>query len=262
VAESDEQGNGADHRIARYGKATAKPGKGDELGEILTRAADLNSGIEGCLQYDVYQSAFDPETVWVTERWADQAAIDRSLSDPRVRALIDEARPLIEDMEVIALVPLGGIADRFRQAEEREARAGELVLPAAETDPPWAIARLDEIEDVAPAHGFTGHEARFPAEAVGATQTGFAHIRVKPGERLPFGHDHADVEETYFVISGAGRFRIGPDLVEVHAGDLVRISPAVMHSVEAGPDGLEYLAFGPPQDPASAGRFEPDWWQN
>lgn len=259
MAAGNDRVRDADHRIARYSKTTAKPGKGDELGRILTTAAELNAAIEGCLQYDVYQSVFDPETIWVTERWADQEAIDRSLADPRVRELIDEARPLVEDMELIALVPLGGIADRFQQAEDRQAQDAGRILPSPD-DAAWTRASLEEIEDVAPAHGFSTHEARFPAKTLGATQTGFAHIRIRPGERLPFGHDHATVEETYYVISGSGRLKIGDDLIEVARGDFVRIGPAVLRSAEAGPEGLEYLAFGPPEQETGESRFRPDWW--
>lgn len=244
-----------DHRIARYGKTTAKDGKGDELGRILIEAADLNQSIEGCLQYDVYQSAFDAETIWVTELWADQAAIDRSLGDPRVKDLIDRARPLIADMEVIALVPLGGVSDRLELAEQRQAG------PVAGSGT-WNRAHVDELDDVAPAHGFTTHEARFPAGALDSGATGLAHIRVKPGERLPFGHDHATVEETYYVTAGSGRMKIDGETIEVEAGDFLRFGPNVMHSAEAGPEGLEYIAFGPPEPRDAGGRFEPGWWSD
>lgn len=250
MAESE---HGKDHRIARYGKTTAKQGKGDELGQVLIEAADLNETVEGCLQYDVYQSAFDPETIWVTELWADQAAIDRSLADPRVKELIDRARPLIEDMEVIALVPLGGVSDRLELAEQRQ----DASPVGAGT---WSRASVDEVEDVAPGHGFTTHEARFPAGALEADSTGLAHIRIKPEQRLPFGHDHATVEETYYVTAGSGRMNVDGDLIDVAAGDFLRFGPQVMHSVEAGPDGLEYIAFGPPEARDSGGRFEPGWW--
>lgn len=250
-----ESERSSDHRIARYGKTTAKEGKGDELGRILIEAADLNQTIEGCLQYDVYQSAFDPETIWVTELWADQAAIDRSLGDPRVKELIDRARPLIDDLEVIALVPLGGVSDRLELAEQRRP------TPATGAAT-WTRANVDDLDDLAPAHGFTTHEARFPSGYLNAAATGLAHIRIKPGERLPFGHDHATVEETYYVTAGSGRMKLGDDVIEVSAGDFLRIGPKVMHSAEAGPDGLDYIAFGPPEPRDAGGRFEPGWWND
>ena len=59
-------------KISRYAKATAKSGQGGELAGILLEAAEANREFEGCLQYEVHQSVFDPDTVWVTEAWVDQ----------------------------------------------------------------------------------------------------------------------------------------------------------------------------------------------
>lgn len=100
-------------KISRYAKATAKPGKGDELARRLLEAAEENRSFEGCLQYEVHQSVFDPDTVWVTEAWADHDSIKASLEHEANRELIEKTRPLVEDIELIELIPRGGIEARL-----------------------------------------------------------------------------------------------------------------------------------------------------
>ena len=56
---------------------------------------------------------------------------------------------------------------------------------------------------------------------------------------------HGTVEELYVVLSGSGTLKLDDELVELSPMDVVRIGPAVAHGMEAGPDGLEVLAFGP-----------------
>lgn len=246
--------------IARYGKATAKPGQGEALGDILLEGAERNLSFPGCLQYDVYRSVFDPEVIWVTEKWADQAALDNSLVDDGVRELIARSRPLIEDMEVIELVPLGGLGDRLDRTEQSQRADGSgRSLPAAGGG--FTHENLSAVEDLAPAHGMGDtHEARFAAGALGATQTGLAHFRLKPGRRQPFGHTHGHVEEIYFVIDGSGRIKLDDEIRDLVPGDLVRLGPEVTRAVEAGPAGLEFIAFGPAEDRGAGGEVKPGWW--
>ena len=77
---------------------------------------------------------------------------------------------------------------------------------------------------------------------------------------MPFGHNHEDQEEHYVVLSGSGRLKLDDDVVDVKAWDVVRIAPQTMRGVEAGPEGVELLAFG-------AGRGgdtdpQPGWWSD
>lgn len=243
--------------IARYGKATAKPDQGEALGQVLLEATERNREIPGCLQYDVYRSVFDPDVIWVTELWTDQAALDESLADEVNRALIERGRPLIADMEVVELVPLGGLGDRLR----RQQAGGEdrSALPAAQ--PGFTHTNLDRIDDLAPAHGMGDtHEARFLASDLGATQTGAAHFRLKPGRRQPFGHTHGRVEEIYFVIAGSGRIKLDDEIRDLKPGDLVRIGPEVTRAVEAGEEGMEFVAFGPGEERGAGGELKQGWW--
>ncbi len=49
----------------------------------------------GCLSYVVAEDPEDADALWVTEVWVDQAAHRASLQLPAVKALIEQARPLI-----------------------------------------------------------------------------------------------------------------------------------------------------------------------
>ena len=90
------------------GSMTAQPGRRDDLVAVLLRAAQLLERDPGCLHYVISTSA-EPEVVWVTEVWTDQAAHDASLEPEDVRALVQEAIPLIAGMsEQTHLVVHGG----------------------------------------------------------------------------------------------------------------------------------------------------------
>lgn len=105
---------------------------------------------------------------------------------------------------------------------------------------------LDDVEDVAPGNGFGDRwEARVARTALGAEQTGITHFRLRAGQRSPFSHRHRRAEEIYVILSGAGKVKLGDQVSEVRALDAIRVSPQVARAFEAGPDGLEFLAFGP-----------------
>jgi mannose-6-phosphate isomerase-like protein (cupin superfamily) len=110
----------------------------------------------------------------------------------------------------------------------------------------WTRVNLREVEDAAAAHGYSdSQEARFPREALGATSTGMAYLIIKPGRRQPFAHRHDEAEEVYVVIAGRGRLTLDDETHDVGPFDAVRIDPGVARGFEAGPDGMEILAFGP-----------------
>ncbi len=53
---------------------TAAPGKGGELAQVFKgRCAEVMKE-PGCEQFEVFQSALDPDKLVLLERWADQAA--------------------------------------------------------------------------------------------------------------------------------------------------------------------------------------------
>ncbi len=104
-----------------------------------------------------------------------------------------------------------------------------------------AKLNLRDVQDSAAEHGVgDAQEARFPREALGASQTGMNYLIVKPGKREPFAHRHGQAEEVYVVLRGSGRVKLDDDLVELGPLDAVRVSPGIGRLFEAGPEGLEW----------------------
>jgi mannose-6-phosphate isomerase-like protein (cupin superfamily) len=124
---------------------------------------------------------------------------------------------------------------------------------------PFTRKNLADVEDSAPGFGFAEiQEAHFAGKDLEAQDVGFAYHRVKPNKRSGFGHRHEEAEEVYVVLSGSGRIKLDDEIVELRALDAIRVSPPVTRAFEAGPDGLEYLAFGP-RTPGD-GELVMDWW--
>jgi mannose-6-phosphate isomerase-like protein (cupin superfamily) len=102
--------------------------------------------------------------------------------------------------------------------------------------------------------------AHFARDDLDATQFGLSLQRLKPNQRVPFGHHHEHQEEVYVVVGGSGRLKLGDDVVEVGRWDAVRIAPEVKRGVEAGPDGLDLVAFGAPKTGLQDAKQEMGWW--
>lgn len=125
--------------------------------------------------------------------------------------------------------------------------------------PPYTFTKLTDVEDSAPGFGLGEvQEARFATTALDAEQTGVALQRLKPGKRPPFAHHHENAEEVYVVIGGSGRMKLDDDIIEVARLDAIRVAPKVVRAFEAGPDGLEIVAFGPRVE--GDGELDHDWW--
>ena len=111
--------------------------------------------------------------------------------------------------------------------------------------PTYTKLNFSEVKDLAPDYGMSDMgEARFARGALGAEHIGLSKYRINPGHRLGFGHRHERSEEAYLVLSGSGRFRVDEDVFDVEPQDIVYCSPTATRGWEAGPDGMELLAFG------------------
>jgi mannose-6-phosphate isomerase-like protein (cupin superfamily) len=124
----------------------------------------------------------------------------------------------------------------------------------------YTVKNLTEVEDAAPKFGLApAVEARFARDALGAEASGFSYQRLAANTRQRFGHRHGEQEEIYVVLGGSGRVKLEDDVVELKPLDAVRVAPETMRCFEAGPDGLEFLAFGPRRGENDA-EMTPDWW--
>lgn len=125
---------------------------------------------------------------------------------------------------------------------------------------PYTHRSLNDVADSAGQFGLgEKQEARFASDELGTEQTGFSHHRIKPDQRQGFAHRHDEAEEVYVVVAGSGRMKLGDDIVELSQLDAVRVAPGVIRCFEAGPGGLEVLAFGPRRTD-DRGEILNDWW--
>ena len=126
--------------------------------------------------------------------------------------------------------------------------------------PTYKKINFAEVKDLAPDYGMSEMgEARFARGALGAERIGMAKYRMKPGRRVGFGHSHPESEEAYVVLSGSGRFRVNDDILDVGLHDIVYCPADTMREWEAGPDGMELLAFGAHNEGEDT-KMERDFW--
>ena len=110
----------------------------------------------------------------------------------------------------------------------------------------YTIANLkSDVDDQAPSFGLSPNlEARFARGALELESCGISYQKLAPDFRVPFGHRHSKQEEIYVVVAGSGRLKLGEDVVEVKQWDAVRVAPGTWRGFEAGPEGVELLAYG------------------
>jgi mannose-6-phosphate isomerase-like protein (cupin superfamily) len=120
-------------------------------------------------------------------------------------------------------------------------------------------ANLNTAKNIAPEYGMSEMgEVRFIRDALGAERIGLGHYRMNPGRRVGFGHRHTESEEVYVILAGSGRFKVEDEIFDVAIKDVVYCPPTAMRAWEAGPDGLEVLAFGGHAENES--ELDPEWW--
>ncbi len=120
----------------------------------------------------------------------------------------------------------------------------------------------EDVENQAPKFGMPDElEARFARTALGGETLGLSHMKLAPNFRIPFGHKHAGQEEVYVVVRGSARIKVEDEIVELAEWDAIRFDKDTMRNVEAGPEGVEYLAFGAGDDPQDA-EMAPGWWSD
>jgi len=69
-------------------------------------------------------------------------------------------------------------------------------------------------------------------KAMPGTEMTFGTCFIKPGERNPL-HSHPNCEEFLYVVSGACEHKLGDEIIELKAGDTIRIPRNVRHWARA-----------------------------
>ena len=121
---------------------------------------------------------------------------------------------------------------------------------------------LRNVENQAPNFGMPEEmDARFARREIEGETLGLSIMKLDPGFRIPFGHKHVGQEEVYVVVRGSGHVKVGDEVVALREWDAIRFDKDTMRNMEAGPEGIEYLAFGAGTDPTDA-EMAPGWWSD
>ena len=127
--------------------------------------------------------------------------------------------------------------------------------------PGYTVVNLEEIEDQAPRFGYAPNvEARFARVPLELEKSGISLFRFAPGFRMPFGHRHGEQEEVYVIVRGSALIKLDDELVELREWDAVRVPAKTTRGMEAGPEGLEVLAFGAPSTGNRDAELVADFW--
>jgi|SRR5947209_589986 len=120
---------------------------------------------------------------------------------------------------------------------------------------------LKEIDDSA-AEREDDIEAHFGRRHLESEHLGISYFRYGPGYRPPYGHRHREQEEAYVVVGGAGRAKVGDEIVELKQWDVLRVAPNVVRTIEAGKKGLELIAIGSDRPEGGDGEIVEDHWKD
>jgi quinol monooxygenase YgiN len=90
---------------------TAKPGKADELVELLLRGPTSGPAAhDSCTVFLISRSSANPDVVHLVEGWASEAAHAAVFASPEAQAYIARFDELVTETQYTDFVPLGGKA--------------------------------------------------------------------------------------------------------------------------------------------------------
>jgi mannose-6-phosphate isomerase-like protein (cupin superfamily) len=126
----------------------------------------------------------------------------------------------------------------------------------------YSMRHLEEIPDVL--GDYPGEMRMTAASDLGNEQVSFTWRRMPAGTggKGSYGHRHKTQEEIYFVASGTLQFKLEDEVLDVHAGTVVRIAPAVVRSVwNDGPEDVVLIMCSTKSDdPEGDHETVADFW--
>lgn len=113
------------------------------------------------------------------------------------------------------------------------------------------IANWNDLEPTHELEGVIEYDGWDLGEAAGTVEVGVTRARVAPGRQSSPVHIEIAEEEIFYVLAGSGLSWQDGETFEVRAGDCIvhRVGEEA-HTLVAGPDGLDVLAFGERATPA------------
>jgi uncharacterized cupin superfamily protein len=107
------------------------------------------------------------------------------------------------------------------------------------------IAHWDEVERRLNEYGHIRARWADLGRAAGSVGVGVRHVVIEPGDIPTPAHVHPVEEEIFYVLRGSGLSWQNGKTYEIHEGDcLVHRAMAEAHTLRAGDEGLEVLAYG------------------
>jgi mannose-6-phosphate isomerase-like protein (cupin superfamily) len=126
----------------------------------------------------------------------------------------------------------------------------------------YTIRNLEEIPDVL--GDYPGEMRMTAASDLGNEQVSFTWRRMpaQTGGKGSYGHRHKTQEEIYFVASGTLQFKLEDEVVDLAAGAVLRIAPAVCRSVwnEGPEDAVLIMCSVKSDDPDGDHETVADFW--
>jgi uncharacterized cupin superfamily protein len=177
--------------------------------------------------------AFEPLDVlafWARER-------DEAIGFPRLGMSLVGRRAVASEPSVIDRAPFQFV---------RESELGAPELPDELGPRPAAIVGVNDVEGVPFGRGRVESVRRNLGQAAGSRATGLKHVWTAPSKYATPLHCHSLEEELFVVLDGNGSLLLGDEELSVRAGHVIARPPGtgVAHALRAGPDGLEFLAYG------------------
>jgi uncharacterized cupin superfamily protein len=138
-----------------------------------------------------------------------------------------------------------GAIDRKPAQFVRESEVGPPELPEPQ-ERPSTVVNLRDVEARHFGRGPVSSQRRDLGVAVGSEDTGLQHFLVEPDRNATPAHCHSMEEEIFVILEGGGSLVLGEEETPVRPGHVVARPPAtgVAHMFRAGPEGLEFLAYG------------------
>lgn len=91
------------------GKFNVKPERKADLVRLATDLFGPSRAEAGCISYNCYQQADDPNAFLFFEEWASQDAIDRHFQTPHFKRFMAEFPAMIVGTPVIKVYSVGGV---------------------------------------------------------------------------------------------------------------------------------------------------------
>jgi mannose-6-phosphate isomerase-like protein (cupin superfamily) len=125
----------------------------------------------------------------------------------------------------------------------------------------YVIKHLEQAPDVL---GEYPGEMRMMTYEIDAEKVAFTWRRMPPktGGKGSYGHRHKEAEEVYFVSEGTLQFKLEDDVVDVEAGNVVKVPAHVVRSVwnDTDEDAVLIIVSNRVSDPQTDAETVPDFW--